>query len=503
MSGLRANLKRFLTEKSACFVFWFLLVQPVMDVVSFWCDEFGISAVVTLAMRLLAVGISAAWGFCISDRKWRYYVCAGVLLTLLAGHAIACYQVGYLDLVSDASNFIRVAQMPVLVLAFADCLCKNSRTLSAAFAGGAAAFVIILLVEGLSIVTGTDPHTYTDGTGVLGWFNNTNSQSAILCMLAVFFLYWLIKNECHIALFVPAVLLVGVVLYFFGTRLAYAGIFAATVGLSVSLLLINRRAWRYIAAMMGCALIFLSLYFVSPMYTHQKGYEIVQHERQEQTNEAIMNDPDLVLPPEQNAGNEEEPITPEMEEEQYRLLVEKLTPIYETYVGDFVEIFGAEETMKMYNYTTDPFEFSNLRQKKLMYSEALMDRSPAMSHLFGLELARFHVGESIFDVENDFHGIYYLYGIVGLVCYLGFLLYFVGLIAWALWKKARRYFTMEAASAGIALVVCLLHAYNTAAVLRRPNASIWLSLLLALIYYLVRAHRYEDAATTCKEATEE
>lgn len=33
-----------------------------------------------------------------------------------------------------------------------------------------------------------------------------------------------------------------------------------------------------------------------------------------------------------------------------------------------------------------------------------------------------------FDVENDFHGMYYLYGIIGLALFLLFLLYFAELI---------------------------------------------------------------------------
>ena len=38
--------------------------------------------------------------------------------------------------------------------------------------------------------------------------------------------------------------------------------------------------------------------------------------------------------------------------------------------------------------------------------------------------------------------------------------------------------------------------YNTAGVLRRPNASIYLSAILAGIYYLVRIRRYPDACSS-------
>lgn len=48
----------------------------------------------------------------------------------------------------------------------------------------------------------------------------------------------------------------------------------------------------------------------------------------------------------------------------------------------------------------------------------------------------------------------------------------------------------------------MAHVYNTAGVLRRPNASIYLSAILAGIYYLVRIRRYPDqtAPTTLQHA---
>ena len=159
---------------------------------------------------------------------------------------------------------------------------------------------------------------------------------------------------------------------------------------------------------------------------------------------------------------------------------------------DFVEIFGAEKTIEMYDYTIDVRSFSSIRAKKLMFASILMDESGFPSRLFGLELSRFTVDDNIYDVENDFHGIYYLYGWVGLAAYLLFIAYFVYLVLWALIHDAKKYFTYEAAGYGIAFLLCMAHAYNTAGVLRRPNASVYLSAILAGIYYLVRIRTYPE-----------
>ena len=167
--------------------------------------------------------------------------------------------------------------------------------------------------------------------------------------------------------------------------------------------------------------------------------------------------------------------------------------------GEFVFLVGTSGSGKS---TINVREFASVREKKLLFAQMLMEDSPLSARFFGINLARFSVGNNIYDVENDLHGIYYLYGGVGLAAYLLFLAYFVYLIIWALCKNAKRYFTVEAASYGIAFLLCMAHVYNTAGVLRRPNASIYLSAILAGIYYLVRIRRYPDqtAPTTLQHA---
>ena len=81
----------------------------------------------------------------------------------------------------------------------------------------------------------------------------------------------------------------------------------------------------------------------------------------------------------------------------------------------------------------------------------------------------------------------------GLALYIAFILYFVWLVIWAVFKDIKKYFTLEATAFGIALIICLAHAYNTAGVLRRPNASIFLSATLAGIYYLVKVKEYDES----------
>ena len=43
----------------------------------------------------------------------------------------------------------------------------------------------------------------------------------------------------------------------------------------------------------------------------------------------------------------------------------------------------------------------------------------------------------------------------------------------------------------MAFCIALIYAYNTAGVLRRPNSSFYLSVLLAVIYYLTTIRNYD------------
>ena len=241
---------------------------------------------------------------------------------------------------------------------------------------------------------------------------------------------------------------------------------------------------------LGRGLLLLAALFTVLMPSSTMGYHLkvdggAQNRRQERIDEIIGEDRQQV-----EAAVEKHP-EPGMSPEEKEGLIETLTPVYREFAGDLVEIFGEEKTMEMFGYTTSIFDFYDVRSKKLLFAQLLMKDSPPSSQAFGLDYSRFVVGENIYDVENDFHGIYYLCGWAGLLALCLFILYFFVLIARALLTDWRRYFTIEAASYGIALLICLAHAYYTAGVLRRPNASVYLSVVLAGVYYLVKLKKYE------------
>ena len=97
-------------------------------------------------------------------------------------------------------------------------------------------------------------------------------------------------------------------------------------------------------------------------------------------------------------------------------------------------------------------------------------------------------------MENDWHGIYYLFGWTGLILMALFIGYFLLMILLALIRDFRNVFTMRAGAAGIALLLLLVHSYFTAGVLRRPNASFYVSMVLAMADYLINLKKEADVS---------
>lgn len=475
--------RNWMVEKLPWFVLISVILQPMMDSLSYWITELGWSNAPTLLLRFGLLGLTALLGFCLSRRKWVYWTAAGVFALLGAGHIYAVCSYGATNLVGDLTNYIRVLQLPITVICLITFLRENEDCYKALKWGMVGSLAIILVVELLAVLTGTDPHTYVDGKGVLGWFNNTNAQSNILCILVPVVVVWIYeKKGVRSPWFWMTMLVSFGALFLLGTRLGLLGLLAAGFGLGISVILVKPSQWKRALCFVGACALFVALLPVSPMTSHQDTFSHVQENRQKIVDDRLaMYD----LKP-----LDEEGISQEELEARQAQWVEALSYTYNFHAHDFVEIFGLERTIAHYNYSSDIGEITAQRPKKLLFGDLLMEDSGLPGKLFGVELQRFTVGRNNYDVENDLHGIYYLYGVVGLAAMGLFLAYFAWLIVKALCKNFKRYFTMDAAGWGIAFLCALVHIALTAGVLRRPNSSFYLAAVLAAIYYLVNVKQY-------------
>lgn len=448
--------------------------QPLLDVLSFWTQDLAWGSKLTLALRLLLFLCVVLTGFVLSGHKRAYWITAAVCAVLYAGHVLACLRANEAftaaNLISDAVNFIRVAQIPLFTIAFITFL-RCCRQGFASFERGITiAFWIIAAIELLSALTGTDPYTYSGKhIGLRGWFYGASTQSAILSMLVPLALCPALRSG-NIRRWLPVAVVGFAELFCFATRLAYMSLFVTAIGTGIIWAITRRGDRKIYIALLLCAAVCAAAFPVSPMRQNQQAVAANAVRKQENIDRLVTQG------------------KAEFGDQGYAYL----TYAYDEYLGGTVERYGLEATAEMYGYSTKAAVITNVRTIKINYCRLMLNTEPLTSRLFGLSYDEMTYHGYCYDVENDFHGITYLYGWAGLACLLAFLGYFLVIIVRALIRNARRYFTVEAGACGVALCTCLAHIYNTAGVLRRPNASFYLCLILAAIWYLIYIRDYDD-----------
>lgn len=461
------------------YFFVLLVIQPFLDVLSYWMNALGYGNGLTMALRLIVLLTTLSLGWALAEKKRPYWLLTAVLIVVALCHVFACVRAsgvcgGEYSLaaaVIDLTNYVRVIQLPVFTLAMITFFKRTGddgwRTAERAVMVN---FWIIFAIEILSTVTGTDPHTYANKSiGMLGWFYFANSQSAILSMIVPLAICIAFKSGSFWK--GALVSLVGfAMLWLFATRLAYLAIFLIGLG-TLLIWLINRKLDKRIAAWLLLLIILSAVSFpISPMTVNRQKMAANEAKKQAQIDSLV------------------EKGQAEFGKDGY----EYLTYAYEEYLGPTVHKFGLEKVAAQYHNSTSVAVLGNLRTERINFNLLLRQELPQTSKWFGVNYNDMEFEGETYDVENDFHGILYLYGYLGLACMVLFFGYFFCLIAAALIRDFKKYLTVDAGACGIALCCGLLHAYATAGVLRRPNATVYLSLILAMIWYLVRQKQYPD-----------
>lgn len=482
------------SSRLSLFVLILMVLQPVMDIISYFWAGTGRSNLLTLGLRMGLLAVTALYAFLISDRKRIYLIAAGICAVFWAAHMAVCAQSGYQAPFSDFANYVRVVQIVVYTLCFLTFLRRDEGIYRSILLGFCLNLGICLAVMLLSTVTGTDPHTYVvNQLGVLGWFSTSNAQAAILSASAPIVLMLALRNEgkYRYPLLLAATAAIYAGLYFNGTRLAFASMLATAVGLPVILAITHKFDWKQAAILLLCALCCCACYQLSPMYQNQHIYSDVMSEKQGWAEQKMQRAEESM---EEDASIQES-VASSGEKETEEMKIRRLTPVYEWCAPNIVDRFGAEAVIRKYNFTSTVKDITAARQQKIYFCEMLQDELPFTAKLFGMELGDMTHKDVTYDVENDFYGIYFLYGIVGLMLLCCFIGYFLLLIVRVLVKDFKTYFTPMAGAIGMSLIILLVFAYFTAGVLRRPNASFYLSAVLALVYYLTKlktCHGKED-----------
>lgn len=455
-----------------------IVMQPLLDIIAFWTkNPDGTLAGYVRLIIMVCLPLYLPFTLRGSERKSFIFWMLGIGL-VCALHIANTIRTGPVSLGFDISYTAKVAQMPILAVCFMYSI-KNDQTRNQAYWGLFFAAGITAAALGLSVLTGTANCTYGEGLGVSGWVIDDNrcANSIILVTLAAFSIFCAVKSDKpFVNIAVPVVS--AVVLIANGTMTCYMSIFVIFIGFAVFLLLekkirgcnLNRLA---VIVLVAVAIASAAAYPLTPKYkikqTQSDFAELTQDDFDEGIG-ALGYDLDSM-------SNEEKLSNPEIHtalEDYYWKCLWIITP-------NMFERFDIDEIMLKYDLTTDAATLIDTRTIKNAYASLMWDHSDTLTKLFGIDVSDIWLTGGM-DLENDWPAIRYYYGYVGFAAYAAFILYFVYLIIRRLCRDFKGSFTADNFILLVTFALLIGLAQYSGAVLRRPNVSIYLALVLGLIH---------------------
>lgn len=531
------TLKQAIVNKLPWVVGFLIVIQPLLDVLSYFLAELGNNSLST-ALRFLMLMAVALLGFVVSDRKRIYVIFYGIVSIFWAAHMLNCFRIGYQSFVSDTANFLRILNFPVFALSFITLFRKGKNLGKFVCTAFAINLVEIILFTALPWLTGNPVYTYdTLFLGVMGWFGVANAQSAIIVLVTPLAILFSWKSGKY-PLFVLSLVLSFGLMFVTGTKFTFYSIFIiAGAFIFVFALNFKKKSLRYVIPLLAVLVLVVVFRQYAPMV-----------QRESQSAYAISNYQDRVEESLKNTGTDQEELEQlkaELEEEEKKesssggqptigaeirlqRLRESLMGVYtdpEVYGPVFENLyqrFGVYNVMEIYNYTSEPTILSDSRIRKSMYAELMWQEKDFLAHLLGFEYSDMVYDGTIYDLENDFPAVFYFCGYIGFGLYMLFLALFAVMIfkafgedVVAAWKErgplrakrmapvrglqafgegVQRFLTMEMGAVGMTFLLAAIAAQISGNVLRRPNVTVYFAIAAAYLCYLTVLKRWNPSA---------
>ncbi len=522
LGGTMKNLRNTLEKKLPLITLLLLVIQPALDVLSYFLGEMGSNALSTL-LRFALLAAVALLGFILSDKKRLYFIFYGAAALFWIAHAANCFRVGYQSPVADAGNFLRILYFPIYTLSLITFFQKGEEVQKSVYLGFAVNLGEIIIFTALPWALGHPVYTYDFlGIGVLGWFGVPNAQSAIIVLVAPLALLWAYRTKKYPAFLCVMVLSFGL-MFLTGTKLTFYSIFIIA-GAFIFLFAINlkKKSMKYVLPLLAAAILVFAFRHQSPMDLRERMSDTVQGNY----NSAVENSLE-------NSGADEDLIRTIREgvdlahtsEEKLEQIRRSLLGVYtdpEVYGSLFMNLydrFGVYNVMDAYNYTSEPSVLSDTRVRKSTFSKLMWEEKDFATHLLGFEYSDVLMGATIYDLENDFPAVFYFCGYLGFGLYLLFFFYFAFLILRAFfrdvshcsslrsgkpgnfilkgfgsfWQGVRRFLTLEMGAVGMTFLLAIIAAQISGNVLRRPNVTVYFAAACACVYQLtVKGRKKRD-----------
>lgn len=461
-----------------------LVIQPILDIIAYFqYDRPG--GTMAGYIRLVIMCALPIYVLCTTKKKKSFLIIMACMAAYCLLHVLNGFRVGYISLFKDVQYIALVMQMPILTVSFIYWL-REKPYMEMTKRAFLINLLLIFIANIVAYFTNTGRDTYVDQhVGFTGWFENANSQSIIIVSLIPLALCLLIAMKSK---WRPVWMLLGMagscfMLIWNGTKAAYFSIFIIFAAYAFYFVVEFCLGLRKKVKLQWIPLALSILVFVGSVlvYPYSPRYQI-GHMYDESTAHG-QEEIDKIEHPDtssgssgssgsSSSGSEEEQPPSEMLLEYYR---KNLSP-------DLIERFGFERVLAEYGGRPNAVQLSDVRLMKKIYARLVWEETDFITKLVGFEYPQMQTGDENFDLENDPPAILYYYGYLGAALYAVFIAFILFMVTKRLITDFKHTFSMENFILGLTLCLQLGLSIYSGALLRRPNASIYLSVILALCY---------------------
>lgn len=526
------TVRASLEKKLPTLVLAILVIQPPLDVVSYFLQELGnnLFSTVLRFFMLAAVGLL---GFVLTKRKKAYLVIYSVMAVFWILHAANGFRIGYISLYQDTANYLRILTLPVFLLSFMTFFSQGGeairRRIGLGFAINAGLSVLFTALPWGLAALGVGEPVYTYDKlflGVMGWFAIPNAQSCVIVLFTPLTLLFAGRT----GKLWPFLLACGAcfgLMFVTGTKLTFYCLFLIPMAfLALGLISKNRKKLLPLGAVLvGVMVLTAVCRNASPMQIRENMSNYSQNIYSSRVKESLEKTGaskevmDTIREGTVEKKEEEKDGKGQQKKEAYQLLAEVRRSLWGVYTDpdvygavleDLNNRFGVYNVMSVYHYSANSASLSDLRLRKTNYARLVWEECDLPTKLLGFEYSQVLYNGNVYDLENDFPAVYYNCGWLGFALYLSLFTYLAfvvlraffqsiqgfgeqagqkftnPLLKWlyAFWLGLQDFLSPELGAVGITLVLALGAAQISGYVLRRPNVAIYLAVAMAYLHYL-------------------
>ena len=372
-------------------------------------------------------------------------------------------------------------------------------------------FIIIIL----GIITNTTVYTYAEKIGLRGWFYNSNSQSIILCFCVPVMLFYLFKTK-KIFWKIVSVCVGYFLLFTNGTTGCYLMIVPAFSLILLDTLVSNMKKKSKVLQCVFLIAVISSSFFLhkySPDYkisviagnsyqeTQKELDEMKENEKPSVDNSELNNDKSDVDNSESNNdkshANNSEPNNDKSDvdnTESNNSIIDNSCKDVECGLIDyyfderFVQDYGYDVIKKHIGDNFDVEHLVNNRYRKKLVAKVMFNESGVVTKILGFGFS--NIKKYDVDLESDYSAIMYYFGYLGLLVYVLVIIYAFYILIKKFIQNPKIIFNMEYILFFSMLIMFNLFAEVSGSLLKRPNVSIYVALLLIIIMIKDREKEY-------------